>query len=317
MTDAPLRTHRFDALQPGPRLIVIGGVHGNETCGTVAIRRLVEALDRGEVRLARGVLTLLPVANPMAHALGRREGDRNLNRMLRPTAIPRDHEDRIANRLCPLLDAHDVVLDLHSFHTGGEPFTMLGPLDNDDAIEPFAHAAQEQAFAACLGPRRIVEGWLDTYARGVQARRARDAGSALGDPEYGVGTTEYMRSRGGYGVTLECGQHDDPAAPEVAWHAIGQALAHLRMVDRPPAPTPGPLQVLRLDEVVDRLHAADRFARPWTSFDPVHAGQPIGLRHDGAPVVAPADGHVVFPNPNAAVGQEWFYFARPSERRIG
>jgi hypothetical protein len=33
---------------------------------------------------------------------------------------------------------------------------------------------------------------------------------------YGVGTTEYMRSAGGYALTLECGHHADPAAPDVA-----------------------------------------------------------------------------------------------------
>jgi predicted deacylase len=48
-------------------------------------------------------------------------GDRNLNRNLRPTAVPQDFEDRIANVLCPLLDAHDVLLDLHSFQGPARP----------------------------------------------------------------------------------------------------------------------------------------------------------------------------------------------------
>ncbi|MFO0232763.1 MAG: succinylglutamate desuccinylase/aspartoacylase family protein [Burkholderiales bacterium] len=161
MTTAHLRVHRFDALRPGPRLIVVGGVHGNETCGSVALERLAADLDEGRVALARGTLTLVPVANPLARALGRREGDRNLNRMLRPTAIPRDNEDRIANRLCPLLAEHETLLDLHSFHTGGEPFAMLGPEDNDGPVETCALAAREQAFAAALGAPRVVEGWLD------------------------------------------------------------------------------------------------------------------------------------------------------------
>jgi hypothetical protein len=46
------------------------------------------------------------------------------------------------------------------------------------------------------------------------------------DPRYGIGTTEYMRSVGGWGVTLECGRHDDPAAPEVGYRAILNTLAH-------------------------------------------------------------------------------------------
>jgi predicted deacylase len=317
MSPAHLRIHRFDALRPGPRLVVLGGVHGNETCGSVALERLAAEIDAGGIALSRGTLTLVPVANPLARALGRREGDRNLNRMLRPTAIPRDNEDRIANRLCPLLAEHEALLDLHSFHTGGEPFAMIGPEDNDGAVEPFAQAAREQAFAACLGAPRVVEGWLDTYARGVRRRRERDgSGAPHADPEYGVGTTEYLRSRGGIAVTLECGQHEDPRAPGFAHDAVLRALAHLRMAEvgvEPPAP---PREVLRLVEVVDRLHPDDRFVRAWTSFEPVRAGEPVGLRHDGTPVSAPADGRIVFPNPGAVVGAEWFYFAAPSRRRL-
>ncbi|RPH46270.1 MAG: succinylglutamate desuccinylase [Burkholderiales bacterium] len=313
MADAPLRIHRFDALRPGPRLILLGGVHGNETCGSLALERLVAALDSGELLLERGTLTVVPVANPLARSLGRREGDRNLNRMLRPTAVPRDHEDRIANRLCPLLEAHDVLLDLHSFHTAGEPFAMIGPEDNDGPLEPFALAAREQAFALALGAPRLVEGWLDTYARGVRRRAALGAPGA--DPEYGVGTTEYMRSRGGCAVTLECGQHDDPAAPAFAWTAVQRALAHLGLAAPAVEAAPAPRALLRLTEVFDREHVDDRLARAWTSFEPVRAGEPIGLRRDGRPVTAPSDGHVVFPNPAAAPGAEWFYFAVPSARR--
>ena len=38
---------------------------------------------------------------------------------------------------------------------------------------------------------------------------------------------------GGSALTLECGQHDDPPAPEVAYRAIMNTLAHLRLIDAP------------------------------------------------------------------------------------
>ena len=41
----------------------------------------------------------------------------------------------------------------------------------------------------------------------------------------------------------------------------------------------------------------------------VRAGDVIGVRADGAPVTAPYDGCVLFPHPEADVGQEWFYLA--------
>ncbi len=318
---AALRVHSFRALQPGCRLIVLGAVHGNETCGTRAIERVLAELDSGALALASGQVTFVPVTNPLAYQRRQRAGDRNLNRNLRPMMTPQDYEDRIANALCPLLAEHDVLLDLHSFHSPGEPFAMIGPLDNAGALEPFAHAAEEEALALRLGPRRIVEGWLDAYAVGVKARLQRSkpterAQMLSTDPRYGVGTTEYMRSCGGYAITLECGQHTDATAPEVAYNAIRRALAHLKLVDEAPPAARTDVELLRLAEVTDRYHAADRFARAWMSYEPLTAGALIAERADGASLTAPDDGFIVFPNPNAVPGNEWFYFARLSERRL-
>ena len=60
--------------------------------------------------------------------------------------------------------------------------------------------------------------------------------------------------------------------------------------------------MLRLAEVTDRLDAGDAFARTWKSFDPVRAGERIGTRADGTPLVAEEAGWIVFPNPDAPVG---------------
>lgn len=312
----------YTAISSGPRLILLGGVHGNETCGITALRRLQAALDNGDVHLRAGALTLVPVCNPLAHARGRRMGERNLNRRLMPAPTPRQFEDHVANWLCPLLAQHDVLLDLHSFHTAGEAFAMLGPLDNDGPLEPFGRSADEERLARVLGVRRFVDGWLETYATGVVRRleRARCQGADLDgldvDPLYGVGTTEYMRRAGGYGLTLECGQHQDPQAPELAWRAVLNTLAALGMIE---ADVPAPVAVreaemLRLFDVIDRLDDGDHFAREWSSFDPVAAGEPVGFRADRTPVVAPCDARIVFPNPAAGLGQEWFYLARAVPR---
>jgi len=315
-TPATLRAHQFAGLDlTGPRLIVLGAVHGNEACGTRAIERVLGEIERGALQIARGLLTLVPVANPLAYARGERRGERNLNRRLLPTDAPAEFEDRIANVLCPWLAAHDVLLDLHSFNSPGRPFVMRGPADNADALEPFAHAAAEGRFAAHLGPTRIVEGWMTAYAQGAARRRERGFADDA-DPSYGIGTTEYMRSQGGYGVTLECGQHADPAAPEVGYRAIRQAIALLGLADTALAPPPAEFERLRLTEVVDRQHPADRFVREWRSFDAVHAGEHVGERHDGTPVIARADGHIVFPDTQALPGHEWFYLAQASERLL-
>ncbi len=316
-----LRIHQFLALQPGPRLIVTGAVHGSETCGSRGIERVLSELESGALTVVRGSLTLVPVANPLAYSKGERNGDRNLNRNLKPWDDPQDNEDRIANVLCPLLAQHDVLLDLHSFRAEGEPFAMIGPANNTGELEPVRHAALELAMALRLGPRRIIEGWLSTYAVGVQQRLARSQATQRAEllnthPSYGMGTTEYMRTEGGYAVTLECGQHSDPCAPEVAYRAIRNTLAHLGLVDEAPPPPRKDIEFLRLTEVLDRHHSDDRFTRAWSSYDRVNAGEVIGVRHDGAQVRAPRDGYIVFPDANGIAGNEWFYLAHPSTRTI-
>ena len=84
----------------------------------------------------------------------------------------------MANWLCPLLAQHDGLLDLHSFQADGQPFVMVGPLDNQGSIEPFGQAAQEEALVQVPGVNRAVDGWLDTYAGGV-ARRGESGGGLM------------------------------------------------------------------------------------------------------------------------------------------
>src|SRR3954453_9313256 len=129
----------FTAIAPGPRLVVTGAVHGNETCGTVAIRRVLDDIEHGRLAVEAGQVTFVPVTNPLAYERGQRQGDRNLNRKLTPTDEPREFEDHVANWLCPLLARHDVLLDLHSTRAKAEPFAMLGPIDNTGDIDPFRH----------------------------------------------------------------------------------------------------------------------------------------------------------------------------------
>ncbi len=317
----PFKSISYVSPQAGTRLVVLGAVHGDETCGTRAIERVVAELDAGTLTLVAGRVTFVPVTNPLAYAEKRRTGDRNLNRKLQPTTAPREYEDHVANWLCPLLAEHEVLLDLHSFRAPGVPFVFIGPRDNAGPLEPFAQAACEEALALRLGVGRVVDGWLATYAAGAVRRRELAAAFPDArldvDPSYGIGTTEYMRSVGGAAVTLECGQHEDPGALDIGHTAIVNTLAHLGLIDAAdPAPA-SRIEALSLCEVVDRTSDGDAFSKAWKSFDRVAAGERIGTRADGTAVVAPFDGVVVFPNADAQVGQEWFYLARESDRCRG
>jgi len=313
LDDGPLESVSFHGLKAGPRLIVLGAVHGNEGCGPAAIGRVVAACRSGALSVLRGEVTFVPVANPKAHRQNTREGDRNLNRDMRERPQPADNEDRIGNRLCALLRQHDVLLDVHSFKGEGEPFVFFGPENNTGALEAFRHAQSEGAFAACLGTGMVIHGWLEIYVRLIAARER------LGLPRLavteGFGTTEYMRFAGGYGVTLECGRHDDPASVDVGYAAIRNALAHLGLIDEPQAPAVQPV-VIDMSDMVLCEAAGDRLEGSWKTGDAIAAGQPIARRADGEAVLAPRDGFAIFPHATAKPGEAIIYLGETSSRRL-
>ena len=311
--ETPLETIRFTGLAPGPKLIVVGAVHGNEICGPQAILRAIEDCRMGRLSIRRGEVTFLPVANMKAYRQNTREGDRNLNRDLREKTIPEDYEDRVGNRICSLLREHDVLLDIHSFRGEGEPFVFAGPSDNTGPIEPFRHAKAEGEFAARLGTSIVIHGWLDVYERFLK-ERARLGHSNKARSE-GVGTTEYMRFSGGYGVTLECGSHDDPRAVEVGYSAIVRALAHLGMVDAPP-PNVTANTVVQVIEVLVCEAEGDRLEQTWKTGDRLDAGQVIARRVNGEVLKAPKDGFIIFPNYAAKPGDGLCYFGVTSSRAL-
>ncbi len=309
--DSPLEVVRFLGLEPGPNLIVLGAVHGNEPSGPEAIARTMADIRAGRTMIRRGAVTFVPVANLKAWRQRSREGDRNLNRDLGDKVLPQDYEDRVGNQLCGLLRQHDVLLDIHSFKGGGEPFVFAGPPDNRGDLEPFAHERAETALAARLGPALIIHGWLEVFQRAFEERRRLDLPRRpISD---GVGTTEYMRHAGGYGVTIECGQHDDPAAPGVGYAAIQRALAHLALVDAPAPPATARCAIHMLD-VTLCVSEGDRIDERFGTGDAVSAGQVIAQRASGEPIIAQRDGFLVFPNPTATPGEVLFYFGVASDR---
>jgi hypothetical protein len=109
---------------------------------------------------------------------------------------------------------------------------------------------------------------MAAYGGGVQRRIARQRAELETVLRYGVGTTEYMRTTGGYALTLECGQHVDPQAPEVAYRAIINTLAFLKLIDAPePEPVPfDEMEALQMVVVHDKQDAGDQFIRAWASF---------------------------------------------------
>lgn len=282
-----LTIHRFETHQAGPRLLILGGVHGNEVCGPMAMAQILPDLESGAIALKAGRLTLVPIANPRAHEENKRFIDRNLNRALRKREKPEKYEEHLMNELCPLLDDCDVLLDIHSYTAGGPPFAFCRTGEG---------RAAEEAFVASLCINHVVYGWEDAY----------DNAGVSYDPEESVGTTEYARRAGAQAVTIECGQHRDAEAPAVALRAIKGALKHTGLAPHINISPVSHLRRTRMKQLVYKERNGG-FTKDWQHLDAIKKGEHLATYEDGAPLFAPFDGRIVMPNAKCPVGQEWFY----------
>lgn len=288
-----LQRHTFYALEAGPKLLVLGAVHGNETCGTLAIRRVMQELADGTLELAKGSVSFVPVCNPKAFALDVRQTERNLNRYLVPMEQPDCYEARIGNVLCPILADCDILLDIHSYTVGGAPFVL---------VKDFA-STSDCAFASVLGVEVLLTGWGAAYAASGGKTQAADANES-------VGTTEYARRFGAMAVTLECGQHKDPVSAEIAYQAIHNALHYVGLVANALQPQTVAPRRVTMEQVFYR-DTGGELARNWQNFERITAGTLIA-HSPGRKIVADKDCVIIMPKAAAAEGEEWFYLGRES-----
>jgi hypothetical protein len=173
ISNTNLRAHRIAGLQPGPRLIVTGAVHGNETAGTQGIRRVLAEIDSSDIEIVRGSVTFVPVCNPLAYNHQRAWATATSTASCSPP--PRRRTTKTASPVCCASGWPSTTCcwTCTAFAAPARPFVMRGPADNRGTLEPFAHAAAEAQLAAHVGPSRIVEGWMQAYADGVARRKAQ------------------------------------------------------------------------------------------------------------------------------------------------
>ncbi len=106
--------------EEGPRVVVLGGIHGDETQGVLAAGRL--AID--ETRLTRGSVAIVPICHEAAFEADSRTSaidDGNLARVF-PGDVSGGPTSQIAHHLfAEVLSGADLLIDLH---TSGQEYDM-------------------------------------------------------------------------------------------------------------------------------------------------------------------------------------------------
>lgn len=272
----------FVADMPGVKLLVFAAIHGNETAGTKAIERLLKEFEKGKIELCAGCLTLVPVCNPRAYAKNVRQVEENLNRVIKISDKPKSYEQELANELCPLIKAHDVLLDLHSTHCEGDvPFAFCDYPDE-----------KNQRLIAGLDVDYVLEGWPDIYADNGEIE---DYSTERAAHDFGKTAT-----------TLECGYHKSADAVEIAYRAIVNTLAGFGMIAKEKLAQRKKTHILMQGYVVKKKEG--KLCKNYKHLDKITAGEAIARYDDGEVLCAPSDGFILLPNLQAEIGAEWYYF---------
>ena len=259
---------RFASDRPGPQVTVQALTHGNEVCGAIAVDDLLAS----GVRPLRGTLTLV-FANAAAYQafdpaepFASRCVDEDFNRVWDPGVLagPRQSAELArARALRSVYDTTDYLLDLHSMTDPCPPLALAG------------RRRKGLDLARAVGlPEHIV---ID--AGHQSGKRLRDY-AFFDDPDDPRAA-----------LLVECGQHWERSAPEVARAATRRFLRHFGLVaDSPSDAVPLPPQhAIEVTDVVTIDSDDFAFALPVHGLMRIpRAGTPLA-RDAGRVIVTPYD----------------------------
>lgn len=275
-----LEARTFSTCSPGPRLLVTGGVHGDEFEPILAIRRLIRFFSSGG-RLLSGSVAFVPVVNQAAYFRGHRcaEDGLDLARTC-PGKVDGSITERTAAALSDLIRAADYYIDLH---TGGtelavSPLVGYGLVSDPKILEKQRRMAQAFNLPLIWGSSAELEGRSLSVARDakVPAIYAEYLGSASCTTE---GTDAYFE--GVLNVMDELGLFEYQRCP-----------SRVELSAEDTRPQAGHMQVCHPAPVAGYFEPAVALG------DVVQQGQPIGhvldfYGEDAHPIPAEESGRVI------------------------
>jgi succinylglutamate desuccinylase len=258
--------------RPGPHLVILGGIHGDEKTGIEVVKELHAMFQEGKERLSEGSLTLI-LGNEEAIRINKRgtSPEYNLNRMFTDHHLSGPvldfYESRRAHELASLLQSADISIDIHSTSVPSRPF-----------------------FPCAFTPRHEkIYRWFD-------------ADLVLTDPDFILGgkrstTDEYVDSCGGTGICFETGFAGDTSRLPAVMESILNILADQHMISSSRSRTP-PEPAYKVYQLTKKIlltnegfHYARTFPEP---FQEVKKGEIIGY-HGKRAERAEQEGVIAFP----------------------
>lgn len=283
-----LEIHHFSGLERGPHVLLLGAVHGDETCGAYALNRLKNKITQAEIKIEKGDVTVIPVSNPIAYHAKSRKINVNLNRIIGLGKHEGQHhpEHDYASQIEQAIQRADIIIDLHSTPMGGIPFVFQ---------DYPTHSGM--ALAKAVGCKAVVQDWpLMLQNSGI---------TDLAD------TPLYCQQHKKTSILIECGKNATAAADNVAYMAVMNALVHLDvMCDEAQKNPVQDVSVFQAFYVMRKDKRGD-FSKHYNDLDPLKKGEVIINYQDGTTLTCPDDDlYIMIPTPDADIGEEWFYFVK-------
>jgi len=248
-----------------PCLALVGGVHGDEYDGILAVHEVAREVRPDELQ---GSLLLIAVANPFAFAVAQRhtpQDDKDLNRVF-PGRPDGSLSERLAHALCEVLSQADLAMTLH----GGGARTELAPwIEFLDLPTPLGRVTYEAAAAS---------GFPDLLALPPLPGRLITAMADLGVPV----------------IEGEVGDRGETRRADVAYYreridAVARHVGVLPAQAGQPGPSPRLWSLCPVDATADGI-----FLRRVELMQEVEQGTPLGEIVDLHGTVA---AHIVAPSP--------------------
>lgn len=304
----------YDEGNPGPLIFMIGGIHGNEQAGVLALEYLIKMLEVEPVTNEKFVFSGRLVAlrgNLQALQKKTRFVDRDLNRMFRPELLSkirnqktRKDEERELVEMIDFINHHideyqsgDIfVLDLHTTSVSGGIFTII-----DDSPRSLKLGLE-------LGAP-VIEGFLSglkgTLLHYMNAQHLNQQCVAMvfeaGKHEDKLSVNRAIAAAVNFLSAVGSVErfHIAPRHGRILWESANGLPAHCRLI------------------YTHSIRAEDRFQMQpgFTNFDPILKGQVLAMSAQG-PVVSPVEGLLLMPLYQEK-GEDGFFIIEPvSDQKI-
>lgn len=214
--DEKLAVLEVSSGRPGPCLAILGGVHGDEWEGIVTARMFAVALQ-GKVKVLRGNIRLVAVANPPAHRMMSRVSPAdgcNLARSF-PGRADGTISERIAHALTTeIISGADLLIDLHSAGSHYEMPVFVGysaqaPTGDRSAAAAHAFGAPNIWRHEEIAPGRSLSAALDLGVPAIYVEGS--GGGGLRGEDLDIYLTGLIRLLGFLGMTDTVPQPPGPA----------------------------------------------------------------------------------------------------------